>query len=482
MGEGKTEAALAAVEILARRTGAAGCYLALPTRATSDAMFGRMLSWLRRLPDAQVRPGRPGRAAGPRQGRPQPRVRRAAGDLAAERHRRGRRRRRHRRAHGGSPGQDGPAVQLRRRHHRPTAVRGAAQRAPGAASPRPGRQGRRHRRGTRLRRLHGPVPRPGAGVARRLRRAGGRALRDAAGTSPRRADGRRTTTAGSARHPGPTWRDRGKPRGRPVRPAPYTDLRYPLVTVSAERAGCHRDQLRRLRPAASRSRCGGSPTTCRRWPGLLRERLADGGCALVVRNTVRPGAGDRRRAAGGARTGHRPCRWRTPGSWPSTGPRRTAGYATRSGRPATGSRPGRHVVVASQVAEQSLDIDFDLLVTDLAPVDLVLQRIGRLHRHPRDDRPAAAGGRRLLDHRRGLDDRAAAAGQRLPPGLPAATPAAQRRRAAATPGRRAAAAARRTSRRSPRPPTATRRSGRRPGRRRWPRRRRSSATRSPRRS
>ncbi|MEK8106498.1 hypothetical protein NKG94_17000 [Micromonospora sp. M12] len=39
---------------MARRTGASGCYLALPTRATSDAMFARMLSWLRRLPDAQV--------------------------------------------------------------------------------------------------------------------------------------------------------------------------------------------------------------------------------------------------------------------------------------------------------------------------------------------------------------------------------------------------------------------------------------------
>lgn len=64
--------------------------------------------------------------------------------------------------------------------------------------------------------------------------------------------------------------------------------------------------------------------------------------------------------------------------------------AEQSFGPGEEKRPRTAVLIGTQVLEQSLDLDFDLMISELAPVDLVLQRAGRLHRHSRkNQRPPA---------------------------------------------------------------------------------------------
>lgn len=63
-----------------------------------------------------------------------------------------------------------------------------------------------------------------------------------------------------------------------------------------------------------------------------------------------------------------------------------------------GDRSGRTIVISTQVIEQSVDIDMDLMISDLAPLELLLQRAGRGHRHPENNpaRPAWAEQARLV--------------------------------------------------------------------------------------
>ncbi|MBN6050772.1 CRISPR-associated helicase Cas3', partial [Nonomuraea sp. RK-328] len=120
---------------------------------------------------------------------------------------------------------------------------------------------------------------------------------------------------------------------------------------------------------------------------LLHERLAEGGCALVIRNTV-PRAqrtyqalrerfrDGEVRVLHGRMTAHDRAQ-RTEECLQLLGPPGAA--ATR--------RPERLVLVATQLAEQSFDVDADVLVTDLTTIDLLLQRLGRMHRHSGVVRP-----------------------------------------------------------------------------------------------
>lgn len=115
------------------------------------------------------------------------------------------------------------------------------------------------------------------------------------------------------------------------------------------------------------------------------ERLTEGGCGLVIVNTVQRAqslyASLKGRMEGELLLFHA----RYPANERAL---REALVLQRFGQGEACRRPERALLIATQVVEQSLDLDFDFMISDLAPVDLLLQRAGRLHRHQRE-RPEA---------------------------------------------------------------------------------------------
>lgn len=125
---------------------------------------------------------------------------------------------------------------------------------------------------------------------------------------------------------------------------------------------------------------------------FLRQELASGGCAAVICNTVSR-AQELYQALKEAHLDileehlilfHA----RFPAAWRNE---KEEMVLTLFGKVAAGKEDVRReprfkaIVVATQVIEQSLDLDFDLMVTEMAPIDLLIQRAGRLHRHSAHD-------------------------------------------------------------------------------------------------
>ncbi|MGA4842178.1 type I-E CRISPR-associated protein Cse1/CasA [Streptomyces sp. G45] len=385
MGEGKTEAALAAVEVLGARAGAGGVLVALPTRATSDAMFSRLTAWLDRLPGA----GEDDEAR----------------SVVL--------------AHAKAALNDEWAGLLAKGRRTIAAVDldGEETVAPGALRP-AGLQAHQWLRGRKKQLLASFAVttidqvlfaglRSRHLALRHLAVAGKVVVIDevhAYDAYMGRYLDRVLEWLAAYRVPVVLLSATLPAARRNALVAAYSggkgdgshatgDAAYPLLTAAAP----GHTAITATPPAASGRR---TDVVVERLDDdlsalatRLERELADGGCALVLRNTVDRvlEAADELRARLGEDVV-------TVAHSRFLAADRAAKDTTmlRLFGPDGAERPRRHVVVASQVLEQSLDVDFDLLVTDLAPVDLVLQRMGRLHRHPRARPPRLTRPRCLI--------------------------------------------------------------------------------------
>jgi CRISPR-associated helicase Cas3 len=347
MGSGKTEAALLAAEVLAHESGAQGCFVALPTQATTDAMFGRVRSWLDRVPGGATLALAHGKAHLNDDYRGLVRWGRVDTECGAVAHDwlRGRKKA------GLASFVVGTIDQvlfagLKSRHVmlRHLALAGKVVIIDEV-----------HAYDVYMSRyLHRVLAWLGAYRVPVI-------LLSATLPDARRAELLRAYDSKAV-----------EPSGHPGYPViTATNLEPRTFPLPARRVPVVIDRLDDDLEALS---------------AYLREQLRDGGCAVVVRNTVGRVQETAAHLAGEFDVTINHARFLA-----CDRAVRDRDLLRRFGPPSTAvDRPTKHVVVASQVVEQSLDIDFDVMVTDLAPIDLVLQRLGRLHRHHRPHRTGQA--------------------------------------------------------------------------------------------
>lgn len=385
-GSGKTEAALAAAEILAERFGLGGLVVGLPTRATSDAMFSRLLAWLGRTLPEGVRASTvlshgkaefneeyrelmrtSPRAVYDEEGHPR------HGDAVAHWWLRGRKT---------SALADFSVGTIDQILFSALKARHLALRHSGISG-----------RVVLLDEVHAADEYMNVYLHRALEWLGAYGVPVIALSA---------TLPGRSREGLLAAYERGRQRARGERPD-VDEPASPALRAAAATEAYPVVLLANGREARAVPVDGSAPARELRVETLgedeealarrVLDELADGGCIAVVRNTV---ARAQQLAARLRERLGEDCvllhsrfigmdrRLRERALVERLGPR--------------GERPRRLVVVATQVIEQSLDVDFDLLVSDLAPVDLLVQRAGRLHRHhrPEEARPEGMRTPRLL--------------------------------------------------------------------------------------
>jgi len=161
---------------------------------------------------------------------------------------------------------------------------------------------------------------------------------------------------------------------------------YPLLTVSSTSG-----ELSQIAISESSSRTVHVSVSARPLSELVEQVLARAGhneCVLWVRNTVRE-AQETFRLLRSMNREHGPELALLHSRFPFFRREQLeAKWLKRLGKNSP-DRPKGCVLVATQVVEQSVDIDADYLISDLAPTDMLLQRVGRLWRHQRAARPCA---------------------------------------------------------------------------------------------
>lgn len=389
MGEGKTEAALLAAEVLAQRFALGGVYYALPTQATTNAMFQRALNWIAHLDSPDVARFTSVFLAHNKRDlnesydelryRGWSRGMGAAPDRASER-------------------EESERVEAivhawlkeRKRGMLSTFVIGTIDQV---------LMGALKARHTMLRHLalagkvviideaHAYSAFMNSYLDAALSWLGAYGVPVVVLSATLPAERREQLMASYDKGVAPQARTRSKRRPERERIAvDEVDLHYPIISTTTG-SGEHAVSY----PSASDRSTELTLYTLDDDPDtltlLLADRLADGGCVVVIRNTVtraQATAAHLRATLGDVRVTLAHSRFIAVDR-----ARRDADLLSWFGPVGSAEARHRHVVVATQVVEQSLDVDFDLMVSDLAPMDLLLQRAGRLHRHARGEHQSA---------------------------------------------------------------------------------------------